>query len=86
MLNLTSTFSLFDISKHMSNEPYTAEEKQEVLERLYRIQSKLENFNDVDSEAHLTFIDNIIFSIQDLDKSLTPEFKVKLNNIINYLK
>jgi hypothetical protein len=85
MLDLTSTFSLFDIKQHISDTPYPIKEKYQILERLYDIESRLENNNIPLNTVYLTFIENIIFYIKDLDKSMSDELKIKLNNIINHL-
>lgn len=86
MLNKTSMFSLFDIKQYISDIPYSAEEKHQILEKLYDIESRLENNNIPDNTTYLTLIDTIIFYIKDLDKSMSPELKIKLNNIISHLK
>jgi hypothetical protein len=85
MLDLSSVFSLFDIKQHVSDIPYSIEEKDQILERLYDIESKLENTNIPHVTMYLTFIETIIFYIKDLDKSLSDELKIKLNTIINHL-
>ena len=86
MLDLSSVFSLFDIKQHISDTPYPIGEKYEILEKLYDIESKLENNNIPHTTMYLTFIDTTIFYIKDLDKSLSDELKIKLNTIIKHLK
>ena len=85
MLDLSSVFSLVDIKQHVSDIPYSIEEKNQILERLYNIESKLENTNILHATTYLTFVETIIFYIKDLDKSLSEELKIKFNSIINHL-
>ena len=58
---------------------YTSnKDKQEVLDKLYNLQAKLENKNIV---FDLKIVDDIITYIEDFDKSLSQETKEILNSI-----
>jgi hypothetical protein len=83
--SVLSIFSFNDLSKELSNEPYTYSQKEEVLEKLNNLQFTLENYL-MDGDEELKYVDDVIFFINDLDKSLSTPVKNKLNNIIYKLK
>jgi hypothetical protein len=83
--SVLSIFSFNDLSKELSNEPYTYSQKEEVLEKLNNLQFTLENYL-MDEDEELKYVDDVIFFINDLDKSLSTPVKNKLNNIIYKLK
>lgn len=86
MIDIDSIFTSNEIKQKMSNVPYSTEkEKSDILEHLFILQSKLENCNHDKSIHYLKFVDEIIFQINDLDKSLTPDIKIKLNDIVHYI-
>lgn len=83
--SVLSIFSFNDLSKELSNEPYTYSQKEEVLEKLNNLQFTLENYL-MDGDEELKYVDDVIFFINDLDKSLSTPVKNKLNNITYKLK
>ena len=65
--------------KNGMGDKYTSnKDKQEVLDKLYNLQAKLENKNIV---FDLKIVDDIITYIEDFDKSLSQETKEILNSI-----
>ena len=65
--------------KNSMGDKYTSnKDKQEVLDKLYNLQAKLENKNIV---FDLKIVDDIITYIEDFDKSLSSETKEILNSI-----
>lgn len=67
----------------MDDNPYTRQEKEEIIERLYDLQFALECLNSrTIEEADLEFVESVIYCISDLDKSLSQEIKNSLNDII----
>ena len=63
--------------------PYNNEEKEEILDRLDIIQSKLERLSSNGNiTTELEYIDSVIYCIYSLDKSLSEQVKIELNKII----
>jgi hypothetical protein len=86
MIDISSIFSSNEIKQKMSNIPYSSEnEKCGILDHLFILQSRLENCKHNESLNYLKFVDELIFQINDLDKSLTGDIKNTLNNIVQYI-
>lgn len=94
MIDLSSIFTSSELNLKLSHKGYDLKEKTIILDKLFTLQSYLENklsaldITDTSNLKYnyLKFIDEVIYQIEVLDKSLTPEISCKLTDIINSLK
>jgi hypothetical protein len=77
-IDLSGIMGPIAIKNGMGDKYASNKDKQEVLDKLYNLQAKLENKNIV---FDLKIVDDIITYIEDFDKSLSPETKEILNSI-----
>ena len=77
-IDLSGIMGPIAIKNGMGNKYTSNKDKQEVLDKLYNLQAKLENKNIV---FDLKIVDDIITYIEDFDKSLSQETKEILNSI-----
>ena len=77
-IDLSGIMGPIAIKNGMGDKYTSNKDKQEVLDKLYNLQAKLENKNIV---FDLKIVDVIITFIEDFDKSLSPETKEILNSI-----
>ena len=77
-IDLSGIMGPIAIKNGMGDKYTSNKDKQEVLNKLYNLQAKLENKNIV---FDLKIVDDIITYIEDFDKSLSQETKEILNSI-----
>jgi hypothetical protein len=77
-IDLSGIMGPIAIKNGMGDKYTSNKDKQEVLDKLYNLQAKLENKNIV---FDLKIVDDIITYIEDFDKSLSQETKEILNSI-----
>ena len=77
-IDLSGIMGPIAIKNGMGDKYTSNKDKQEVLDKLYNLQAKLENKNIV---FDLKIVDDIITYIEDFDKSLSPKTKEILNSI-----
>jgi len=77
-IDLSGIMGPIAIKNGMGDKYTSNKDKQEVLDKLYNLQAKLENKNIV---FDLKIVDDIITYIEDFDKSLSSETKEILNSI-----
>jgi len=77
-IDLSGIMGPIAIKNGMGDKYTSNKDKQEVLDKLYNLQAKLENKNIV---FDLKIVDDIITYIEDFDKSLSPDTKEILNSI-----
>jgi hypothetical protein len=77
-IDLSGIMGPIAIKNGMGDKYTSNKDKQEVLDKLYNLQAKLENKNIV---FDLKIVDDIITYIEDFDKSLSTETKEILNSI-----
>lgn len=77
-IDLSGIMGPIAIKNGMCDKYTSNKDKQEVLDKLYNLQAKLENKNIV---FDLKIVDDIITYIEDFDKSLSTETKEILNSI-----
>lgn len=77
-IDLSGIMGPIAIKNGMGDKYTSSKDKQEVLDKLYNLQAKLENKNIV---FDLKIVDDIITYIEDFDKSLSQETKEILNSI-----
>lgn len=94
MIDLTSIFNSSEINSKISFKSYDSSQKEDILNKLYTLQSYLENritieeFNNVHNmnSKYLKFVDELIFQVKELDRSLTEDILSNLREIVNTLK
>lgn len=77
-IDLSGIMGPIAIKNSMGDKYVSNKDKLEVLDKLYNLQSKLENKNIIED---LKTVDAIITYIEDFDKSLSSETKEILNSI-----
>ena len=77
-IDLSGIMGPIAIKNSMGDKYAFNKDKLEVLDKLYNLQSKLENKNIIED---LKTVDAIITYIEDFDKSLSSETKEILNSI-----
>lgn len=78
-IDLSGIMGPIAIKNGMGDKYTSNKDKQEVLDKLYNLQAKLENYHVPPND--LKIVDDIITYIEDFDKSLSQETKEILNSI-----
>jgi hypothetical protein len=82
MLDISSIFNDLNIKNEMAGPYLTSQEKDQVLDRLYNLQARLENMN---SYENLAIVDSVINFVENYDKSLSEHTKKILNDILQQI-
>ena len=82
MLDISSIFNDLNIKNEMTGPYLTSQEKDQVLDRLYNLQARLENMN---SYENLAIVDSVINFVENYDRSLSEHTKKILNDILQQI-
>jgi hypothetical protein len=82
MLDISSIFNDLNIKSEMAGPYLTSQEKNQVLDRLYNLQARLENMN---SYENLAIVDSVINFVENYDRSLSEHTKKILNDILQQI-